>query len=263
MSDFVLGNRDIGYFSSFTGGSWKSAFPIRMLNRELITAVARSTTIPSVSDITFDFNLKYNIDIEVFGLVNHNLTSTGTYRFQLFSDIGRTSQVYDSGTITVGIFFDAIKHKTNCHVMTSSINSLYARLTLSDPSNTDGYFELGRVFVGERFYPNRNMTYGMKFGVDDSNSSILESESGIEHFVIYPKKRTVNFSFKHINNEKSIEYSKMQLSDGVIGACLFEFDPSDWQEGVRTFLCRNTALDPLDYNAYNLNSLSMKLTEVI
>lgn len=260
MGEFTLGYGDIGYSASFTGGTWTGELDYRMLNRQLITAVARTLDLtPLVLDIT----QTVAEPIDVLGVVNHNLTPSGTYRWTAYSDPSRTTLVYDSGTISAGTYYDYMPNKTTCDRIDSPVNTSYWRLELNDPTNPDGYMQMGRLFMGKRFVPSKNMDYGLKMGISEDNTSIIESPTGIESFVDAPNKRTATFSLSLIGYDIGDNFYRMALRDGIVGACLFDFDPDDKNEGMRTFICRQRTLTPLDYPSYDVNTLAVNLVEII
>ena len=260
MSDFILGHHDIGYKAVFTGGTWATGLGLEMFNRQLITAVARTL---DTTSFDLDITLQSSIDIEVLGLVNHNLSSTGTYQWRAYQDSGRTILLYDSGSIIAGNYYDAMQYQTDVVATDQSYDTVYWRLTLDDVGNPQGFYSIGRLFLGERFYPDRNMKYGLALGVEETNSDLNTSQVGIETFVDAPNKRTAVFSFDLMRYDKGNDFFRFSMRNGIIGACLFEFNPEDKQEGLRTFICRQKTLNPLNYVSYNINEFSIGLVEII
>lgn len=265
MSDFVLGHSDIGYLStSWSGGTWASGLGTGMLNRQLLTAVARTTT---TTDLTLDFNLGANVDPEVVGLLNHNLTSVGTVTWEAYSTSAArttgTSPNFTSGALTVGSYDPSLTYQTMVTDCGAPQAYAYWRVKISDSGNPDGFFEIGRIFLGKRFYPERNFDYGLQMGVIESNSDLTTSPIGVETFIDAPNKRTARFSFNLVDYSEGNDFYKFMLANGIVGTCVFEFNPDDFQQGIYTFACRQSALNPLDFPSYNINSFSINLVEII
>ena len=259
MSDFILGHNDIGYKSTFAGVTWQPDLNDSMLKRELITAVARSL---DLSAFNLDITLSVDQPVESLGIINHNLSKTGTYRWRAYSNPARTNLIYDSTTITVGKYYDKMEYQTTCDATGSEISTSYWRLTLSDPSNTYGYFQIGRIFIGQRLYFDKNMDYGLQLGIEETNSDLETSQVGIETFIDVGNKRTATFDFSLLCYNEGNEFLRFSMGNGIIGACLFEFNPDDKQEGLKTFICRQSSLSPLDYSSYNINNFAISLVEI-
>lgn len=259
MSDFVMGYGDIGYDAFYSGGTWSGTLDEQMLNRQLITAVARTS---DATELVLDITLTVSQVIGVVGIINHNMSNIGTYQWLAYSDSNRLTNIYDSGVITAGTYYEHLTNKTTCD-STGDVSTSYWRLKINDASNPDGFHQIGRLFFGKRFYPGRNMDYGLKIGVIDDSTDIISSPIGIEIFVDSPNKRTANFTFNQVDYANGDGFIELGLRDGISGACLFEFDPANKSEGTRTFICRQKALSPLDYLSYDINSFSVSLVEII
>jgi len=260
MGNYVLGYHDIGYNAVFSGGVWRDDLtPSAMLTRPLLTAVARTL---DLSELVLDVTLQESIDIQVVGICNHNMSINATYQWQCFSDVDRLNLVYDSGVIAAYAYFDALIHNTTCDALDAPITDIFWRLTIND-SNTDGFIEIGRLFMGQRFITEQNMEYGLNIGVDTTNSQMEQSTVGIEAFVQSVKKRTATFSHILTSRDEGTEHLKYQIREGVSQACLFEFDPDNKDEGVRTFIGRNESLSPLDYPQFNVNNYGFNIREII
>lgn len=267
MSDFILGHSDIGYTCTFslTTGTWATNLGAAMLNRQLITAIAKTTSV--TGGMVLDFDITISQQTEVLGLVNHNLTSAGTYTWEAYSTSAArttgTTPVYTSGAITAGSYNSDITYKTAITDCGAPQDLTYWRLKLADASNTDGFFQIGRIFMGKRFYPDRNMDYGLAMGVTEPDSELTTSQIGVETFVDAPNKRTATFSFDLADYAGGNEFFKFSLANGIVGTCLFEFDPANREEGIYSFICRQSSLSPLDFPSYNINSFSINLVEII
>lgn len=267
MSNFILGHDDFGYLSSFTlsTGTWATNLGSAMLSRQLITAVAKTTSV--VGGMTLDININGGRETEVVGLINHNLTSAGTYRWRSYpSDTDRTDDTnkgYDSTALTAGTFNKDLTYNTTVTDCGAVYDDQFWRLDLVDASNPDGFFSIGRIFMGEKFDIQRNMDYGLKMGVTEPNSQLTTSQIGVETFVDAPNKRTATFSFDLASYANGNEFFKFSLANGIVGTCVFEFDPADRQEGIYTFPCRQSSLSPLDFPAFDINSFAINLVEII
>ena len=72
--------------------------------------------------------------------------------------------------------------------------SQYFKITISDPTNTDGYVEAGRLIVGQQWTPADNFSYGMGFGSVDE-SDLFRTRGGSLRSNNRPSFKTMSFSF--------------------------------------------------------------------
>lgn len=113
-------------------------------------------------------------------LARHNLTSSGTWRLQVYSDAAWTTQVYDSGAVvswpakSLGDIEWGID-PLGATVFTGwgqAFSSLWFppvtgqsfKITLADPTNPDGYLRAARLFMGSYTQPLFNFSYGVSLG---------------------------------------------------------------------------------------------------
>lgn len=261
MSDFVLGYGDVSNNCTYTStDSWSTTLPLSMLNNSLITAIAKTDTDNS---ITIDITIAASdvTDVSVLGIINHNLTTSGTYRWRCYSDAGRTILVYDSTSISVPTFSTDLIYKTLVNATVSTYSQRYWRLDLVDATLTE--LTIGKIFLGKRFYPDRNMDYGMQMGVADTSTDIISSPTGVEFYNSYPVKRYVNFGMSLVNYTDSDEQFKMNLKQGLSKPVLFEFNPAEFKEGIYSFVGRMSSLNPLLFPSFNINNFNINITEII
>ena len=256
---FVLGHSDIGYEANITGGVYRDELDETMLNNSLITAVCRTL---DNTELVLDITLNESKDIEVLGIINHNLSTSGTYQWECFSDILRTVSVYDTGVINVYEYNKDLIHPSTCDALDRPITNVFWRLTIND-TNAFGYMEIGRLFMGERFVTGCNLSQGYKFGVQTDNTVRLESSIGIEVFPQSVKIREAYLPFDQEEYDVGLDYTKLSLSNGISDALLFEFDPAIKNKGIHTMICRQQAISAIDYPFHNINNFSIHLKEII
>ena len=260
MKDYILGYSDVGYKSSFSGGTWNAALPITMLNNKMLTARAYSSTTNAVIDITVEDDDA--VDLEAIGICKHNMTG-GTYQIVCYSNaLGGTIE-YDSGSLPVGTPYEKLFTKTIVHATTSALSFKYWRITLTDAGNTDGFIKVGRIFLGKRFSNERNMGYGLTMITQDKSSKIVSSDSGVETYIKNPVLRGTVFEMKLDNYTSGDEFSKLNIENGLTESLLFELDPDNIRGGLRSFIGRSSSLNPLQYPHFSINEYSFSLIEII
>lgn len=261
MSDFILGYSNVGKNCTYTSGqTWDTNLPITMLNNEYITAVAKTGVGVTTTTIDITIDSADASDIEVMGIINCNLTS-GTYKWECFSDSGRSVKVYDGPSTAIPAFYENINYKTIISVADQSYSNLYWRLIINE--TTESLISIGKIFLGKRYYQNRNMDYGLQMGVLDDSTEVYKSESGVETYNNAMKKRYASFSLSLMDYAFGDSHFKMSFENGISGNVLFEFDPENFKGGLYSFIGRMNTLNPLEFPHYNINNVAVNLVEII
>lgn len=263
MSNFVLGYSDVSNSATYSGGTWETGLDTDMLNRELVTAAARTTT---TANLELSIVLSETQDNEVIGLVNHNLTTIGTWRVRAYAEVGHTTLLYDSGLITVGSYNPDLNNKTCLNVCDTSYTTPYWLISISDATNSDGYLKLGSIFIGKKYansLSGQNMDYGLSLNIDVSNNVIQSSTAGVESYIDNPLRREYNFSTSLQDNTISDEYFLMGLRQGNSKKVIFELDSTQFKEGIHTMIARMTNATSLQTQYYNLNKSNFIIMEII
>lgn len=75
------------------------------------------------------------------------------------------------------------------------------RVTISDPTNSDGYMELSRLMLGRYFSPAKNMAYGLEMGWIDKSSQ-YRTDGGTLRSDPLPSYRRWRFSLEAVENDE-------------------------------------------------------------
>ncbi len=147
-----------------------SGLPITNLQTGERFRVARSVDLTAqVIDYTWPSNQTANMFADRFC----NYTGTATRRVQVYSDTARTTQIADSGTVTVFPFtgfsandvltdadFKTLKNSAFYFPTVTTMRALRVTYTDGSPANGDGYQEWSRHFIGKYFELSRNIMWG-------------------------------------------------------------------------------------------------------
>lgn len=139
-----------------------------------------------ISDQTIVFDLGAAYDVSYIVIFGHNITSSATVKIQANSSDSWTTPPVDE-TITVA---DVMIY----HFSTDETYR-YWRLYIDDDSNTDGYIQIAKVFIGD--YLQLPYMSKSKDVTTTSNSTSSDSESGQSYMNIgldY-KAETITFPF--------------------------------------------------------------------
>ena len=266
MSNTIIGykNRiDAATFAAY--GSWSTTLPLTNIKTRQLSKKARSTNAVNAST-----KLRFALDSErIIGsvaIVNHNMQKDATWRYRVYSDSGYSTLVYDSGTINVwplmpfgsyewedSRFWDlqlsaeeiALFTKTLTYVLDTIASAQYYQIEFFDSTNTDGYVELGRIFVGAIYQPILNMSLGASIG-DETNTIVDVALSGAEFFDRRTSCRVAQFTLDHLQYSESIINGDIIKISGVDAEVLYIYDDNTALDlHRRAFLGRLRALSPI------------------
>lgn len=204
--------------------------------------------------------------VNAFGLFRHN-THGGTVRLQLYSDSAWTTGIYDSTALTVpstalGDFdwgSDPLGTTSNDPLIYESpyvlwIGATYTaasfRITLGGtPANGDGYWQIGRVWLGKYWELNANMAPGMTIGwVQDaerrrSRSGSLRTSSGAARW------RALAMDLRAINESDRATWMDAMAQVGYEKDVVFSAFPGIGGRQERDYVIngRFASLDAIDY----------------
>jgi hypothetical protein len=266
MSNTIIGyqNRiDAATFAAY--GSWSTTLPLTNIKTRSLSRKARSTNAANSST-----KLRFSLDsarvIGSVAIVNHNMQKDATWRYRVYSDSGYSTMVYDSGTINVWPlmpygsyewedenFWDlqlsdeeiALFTKTLTYVPDTIASAQYYQIEFFDSTNTDGYVELGRIFVGAIYQPTLNMNLGASIG-DETNTVVDVALSGAEFFDRRTSYRVAQFTLDHLTYNESIINGDIIKISGVDAEVVYIYDDNTALDlHRRAFLGRLRALSPI------------------
>lgn len=140
----------------------------------------------------------------------------------------------------------------------------YWRFDLTDTANTAGYVQLGRVFMGTNWRPDRGAAAGATLGYE-SRSTTTEADDGAEYHTERRGPRVARFNIEAQTQDEAMrKVLEMQRQLGSTGEVLFQWDTSDTlYQPARTFLGRLRSLSPLTAINSNLWSASFEIKELL
>lgn len=168
--------------------------PITNLQDQQIVKIWRNTQTSAQIDVDFG---QQRI-IEFMALIRHNISQTGTIRWRLSNASDFSTTVYDSGTVDAwpvveefgtlpwGVFqwggrlnpeVAAEYTVSSFDVLDAAAQARYLRIDISDPSNSDGYLQAGRLISGPAYRPSVNYANGVQFEFVDE-SRVTKSRGG-------------------------------------------------------------------------------------
>lgn len=271
------------------GGSWVSGLPLTNIQNRLLARVARSTNVePESTQFDIDFGQPRRPNI--FALINHNASLSATITIQSSNDNFATILDSHEGDIWSGVAdadwviedlewendsfwlgsYSREEIESFTSISTQILNEFrstrYLRVLINDPLNTNGYFQVGRVFVGPAIQPIVNYSYGAGLGYE-TNTAIETALNGAEFFDVREPVRIFRFSLEMMrDNEAYGKFLDLTRRAGIHGEIFVIPDPDDSFQGLRrNFPGRLRQLNPLEQVLWAddgiANSMAFELKE--
>jgi hypothetical protein len=285
MKNCMLGFPNRTDASVLSGGSWAATLPLSNLQSRLIGKVARSANTAPAST-KFDVDLGAGTKIQAVCLRNHNISLAGTYRVTASTSSSFAALSYDSGWLDVwpvvypwGTLeweddnFWTGKYTVEQtqgytveldHLLPTTKVARYWRVEISDTTNSDGYVQLGRLFIGPVWQPKINMSYGASVAWE-TKTGVQESIGGAEYFQPRTPYRVSKFSLNWMDQDEAFSQAfELMRRAGIDQEVLFIHDPDDTVHALRRrFLARLRTLSAIDYPYLNINSAAFEVKELL
>lgn len=272
---------------TLSNGSWLSTLPLTNLQNRQVQKVARSNGVTS-SATKFDLDLGAAKSIGVVALVVHNISVAGTVRITASDSASFSTLYYDSGTVSVwpsgviplelleweddNFWLGTISQQARAgyqapfiHKLSTIKNMRYWRVEIVDAGNSDGYVQIGRLFMARGWTPTVNYSYGSGLGFQDP-TPVDTSLSGAEYFDVRSKFRVMQFSLPYITDTEAYNYAlDLQRLAGVSGEILVMPDGGSniTQQPQRSFVGRLRQLGSIKQPNPTTYSLDFEVKELL
>lgn len=271
--------------ATLSGGGWNASLPLANLQNRLIAKVARSSN-ATLAATKFDIDLGRARRIGMLALIGHNLTVVAKVRIRGDDASDFATPLYDSGWVDVwpagmippelleweddnfwlGTLSDQARAGYQApfiHRVATLPSLRYWRVEIDDTTNSDGYIQIGRVFLSDVWQPERGPVIGAAQGMEDT-SDVMSSLGGSEYFDLGAKPRGHRLTFPALT--KAEAYGRlvdMQNLLGISGEILIDPDYADTENKPRiAFVGRFVSLSDVVNEGNGRYSSIMQVREV-
>lgn len=269
--------------ATLSGGSWVASLPLNNLKTRILGQVARTTNAAESSSV-INMDLGKIRGIRVVSLVNHNISLLGTYRVR--GGVDAAVSDYDSGILQVwppvygedeleweednwwlGTYTDEeiSGYTTNiCHILPATNFYRYWRIEIFDSLNAAGYIQLGRVFLGSAWEPERDAEVGLMSGWE-TNTQVQQALSGTKYFQRRTPYRVTKFSLNVMGVDEAMGKAfEIDRRLGIDGEVLWIQDTADTLHALRRrYLGTLRELTPVEYPYANILRKAYAIEELI
>lgn len=235
--------------ASLSSGSWNALLPLANLQNRQVQKVARSAD-TALASTKFDVDLGAAYQISVLALIVHNISVSGKVRITASDTATFTALAYDSGWVSVwpagvipislleweedNFWLGTLSANARAgyqspfiNILPSTVTQRYWRVEINDTGNSDGYVQIGRLFMARGWRPGINYAYGASLGYEDP-TPVDVSLSGAEFFDVRSKFRVFGFDIDYITDSDAYAYAlELQRIAGVSGEVLMCQDTDD------------------------------------
>lgn len=250
-----------------------------------LTKVVRTKVVRTVDDTDLIINMNWGGDIKLmdgFGLMRHNLTTSGTIQLIIYDGQNQTGSIlYDSGPIdaiplkSLGDLYwgidplaaqlfsgwdDGAKFST---IWFDQVEALSVRVIVSDVGNPDTYLQVGRLIMGVASTPQLNVSLGLQNSWREDTKQ-TRSEGGSLRSDSKPQYREIDMTLGELDSGSRSGFFENVRFVGKRKDFLCSIFPElgGGTERDYTMQCKFSAMPTFVYWAEDTYRVNFKLTEV-
>lgn len=285
MSNILIAYQNRTDEGTLSGGTWLSTLPLANLQNRLVQRVARSSGV-TLAATKFDMDFGSAKTIGVIALVVHNMSVGAKVRMRADDAADFATPTYDSGWIDVwptgmipqdllnweddNFWLGTLSANSRAgyqspfiHVPSAPQSYRYWRVEVDDTTNSDGYVQIGRLFMAATWTPTINYNYGAELVYKDT-TPIETSLSGAEYFDVRGRVREFSFTLEGLTNTEAYDIVlQLQRVAGISGEILQIPDQDDTTRiPARAYVGRLVDLQPINNNTPDRFKVQLKVREL-
>lgn len=278
--------------ATYGGGNWVESMSLESLKSREFARVARSVDL-STESTTFTIDFGRSWPIRLFSFMAHNFTVSARIKIEASDNVDLSAPVldasYDAYPSLVGSDWDinTLEWENDNYwlgsytaedtegqtpiasiLFSQNVVARYWRVTIYDPSNSAGFVQIGRLFLGDAFLqPTFNPAWGMDIGYEDA-TAVDTALNGAEFFDPREPIRVMRFQLQYLDDVEGYARAlELTRRAGIWKEVFVIADPDDAVYAMqRNFPARLRQLNPLETVMYgydtNYHSMAMELKEI-
>jgi hypothetical protein len=152
---------------------------------------------------------------------------------------------------------------TLTHVLPLNQTCRYWRIDFDDTTNSAGYVQWGRIFIGPVWQPAVNMSWGASLAWE-TDTEVGKSLSGSESFDYKQPYRVSRYKLEAMSRDEGLANAyELQRRAGIDKEVMWVEDPDATFHALRTrFLGRLRTLSPIEYPYFDNNVTAFEIKEL-
>jgi len=278
-----IGFRDWTSTATFSGGSWRSEYPVDNVGIPEMARVARSTDAsPESTQMTLTLNPER--PAQLYSIVLPNATISAEFRIVRRDAVG--DEIGDTGWMPVypkvyhpgQLWWEDERFWGQSYTQDEIERAVFTRpydtgdyqitreadILLSDPGNPDGYLDVCYVSVAESWQLSVNMAYGSAHTLE-TRSKAIQARGGAKAFSRLPKPRRLSATVDYMPHREAMEKAyELQRQLDITDAFLLHPYPDEPIQWLRTtFIARNRQLGAIERAVYDHDTVQFEFEEVL
>ncbi|WOF75308.1 hypothetical protein QMT40_002979 [Parvibaculaceae bacterium PLY_AMNH_Bact1] len=235
--------------AGFSGGTWAAELPLEnMIDRRVVARPARCETPDNLATSQFEVTLQRRRNTKFFGLFRTNLSLLSKIKITFGGDAAFTTvlhqvdwtRVYDRFHKSLSLEWedpnfwtggalegDLDRYGRNrFFLFDAAISAQHIRVEIDDPTNPDGYVDIGYLYVGSNISTRFNYQRGRRLRAV-SRTRRDETPSGHPVFDRRRPKRVQEVSYPYLYEEEVTAFLDAGMSNDIVDPVVFVPDPQD------------------------------------
>lgn len=235
--------------ATLSGGSWEAALPIANVQDADLGIVARSTDATTAST-RIDLDLTAAYPVRCIFVYLPNATLSATVRLYADDEATFTAPPYDPGAenvyptsffpantefygedvsssaMTQELWDEGLRYPY-IHIPATDQDYRYWRVDINDTTNSDGYVDVARVWIGTAYRPAVSWRQGGGYGYNSASASV-RTQGGKKRSISLPKYRTAQLTLPSVTEDGgTIQCLDVMRRIGTTEQFAFVFDETD------------------------------------
>lgn len=248
--------------AAISGPGWGVATPASHAASEDRAFVARSVDADPANTV-LDVDLQTAAPWQALAIVTHNLSAAATVQLTAGTTAGDDS-LADSGAQAAWPFTPLVRSGRTHNVIVvlpTPVTARYARISISDATNADGYVELAMLGLWALWQPQLGAALGGTNGLR-SYSSLDRSPRAALRRTRQRVLREEDFELGGLQPAEAAQLHEMQRCADITGLWLYVPHTSNRAEQQRLgMVCTARELTPVTRQHRRLHSVALRLTE--
>jgi hypothetical protein len=219
-------------------------FPKENLKNFSRSKVFRTSAITGTQTITFDF--KTIEEIDSFVMMFDNLSVPKFDSNTIFKLQASATNVWGAPPVDVTLTLDVEKEVLS-HFFSTDQTYRYWRLTIQDPTNAYGYFEVPKIYLGRKIQLTRIPEIGFEFTEEDL-SKVEDTAYGHKYFDVYPNRKNLSFQYNLLSFDNLRLISDSFSRVGKVSPVVIVLDAGEELFDKDYFLIYGTYMESMRYS---------------
>lgn len=225
-------------------GNLDANYPYENIRSEIRGRVARfDMTGDLIINLEGSVSDASTVSSNMFVFQGHNLPADATVKLVLYSDVARTTSVYNSGplpvylTIPWGEMIAGVDQWGGEYTEDSNLQAIYSlsfdpieykayRIQIETASSfTNDLISVDKVWLGQGWTPTDNIDISSRFGIEDT-SRRTKMGSGGQRTDVFAALRTMETSFKYMSDSDRAIMTRLASISNMGGDVVIMADPT-------------------------------------